>query len=313
MMRFNKIAAIVNPSSAGGSTGKQWPRIARIFEDRLGPVTPRFTNAPGHAIQLARDSLAEGCDLIIAVGGDGTFNEVANGFIEKDGLVRPDSCLGIVPAGTGGDFRRTLGLPSSNGIERSVDLLASGRPALIDVGKARFVSHQGNIQERYFINLVSFGIGGSVAARSRNFLTPLGGKLAFLWATFVVLLTYRGKEVNFKIGGDGSAAAYRVTDICVGNGRYYGGGMHPCPTAVMDDGIFEVTVIEYMNMFRLLRDISVLYSENIYRHPKTHHLRATRIEARSNTPTFIQLDGEPLGRLPAEITMLPRRLPVMSW
>ncbi len=312
MTKFSNIAAIVNPHSAGGRTGKQWPRIARLLEERLGAVTPRFTRRPGHAIRLARDLLAAGHDLIIAVGGDGTFNEVANGFIDQDELVRPNSCMGIIPAGTGGDFQKMLGLTSSKNIELAVDLLATGHPSLIDTGKARFLSHQGTIQERYFINLVSFGMGGSVAARSKNFLTPLGGKMAFLWATFVVLLTYRGKEVQLCIEGDGAPAAYRVTDICVGNGRYYGGGMHPCPTAVMNDGIFEITVIEYMNMFRLLRDIGVLYSGNIYRHPKTHHLRGTRIGAKSNTPTFLQLDGEPLGRLPAQITILPRRLPVMA-
>jgi YegS/Rv2252/BmrU family lipid kinase len=272
----------------------------------------RFTQRQGHAISLTRDLLHNGYDLIVAVGGDGTFNEVANGFIEADQLVRPGACLGILPTGTGGDFQKMLGLSSRSSIEHAVELLVHGQPNYIDVGKARFLTHDTESQERYFVNLVSIGIGGSVAARSRNFLTPLGGRLAFLWATFVVLLGYRGKTVTLRVNANGASATHRVTDICIGNGRFYGGGMYPCPTALMDDGVLEITVIDYMNMFRLLKDIGVLYSGHIYSHPKTHHLRGTRIEATSGTPTLIQIDGEPLGQLPVEITVLPKILPVMA-
>jgi YegS/Rv2252/BmrU family lipid kinase len=275
-------------------------------------VKARFTESQGHAISVTRDLLHDGYDLIIAVGGDGTFNEVANGFIEADQLLRPSACLGILPTGTGGDFQKMLGLSSQRRVEHAIELLVHGRPTYIDVGKARFLNHEGDSQERYFINLVSFGMGGSVAARSRNVLTALGGKTAFLWATFLVLLGYRGRTVTLSVDGRGTSAPHRVTDICVGNGRFYGGGMRPCPTAVMDDGILEVTIIDYMNMFRLLREISILYSDHVYRHPKTHHLRGARIEATAKTPTLIQIDGEPLGRLPVEITVLPRRLPVMA-
>jgi YegS/Rv2252/BmrU family lipid kinase len=312
MNQWGKIATVVNPHSAGGRTGKRWPSLSYTLERRLGPVETRFTEHRGHAISLTRDLLHEGYDLIVAVGGDGTFNEVANGFIEADQLVRPSARLGILPTGTGGDFQRMLGLSSRSGIEQALELLVHGQPTYIDVGKARFLTHEGNSQERYFVNLVSIGIGGSVAARSRNFLTPLGGKLAFLWATFVVLLGYRGRTVTLSVDGNDAPSIHRVTDICIGNGRFYGGGMHPCPTAVMDDGILDVTVIDYMNMFRLLRDIGVLYSGHIYRHPKTHHLRGARIAAQAYTPTFIQIDGEPLGRLPIEITVVPKRLPVVA-
>jgi YegS/Rv2252/BmrU family lipid kinase len=312
MQRRPRIAAIVNPHSAGGRTGKRWPQLSRVLETRLGRVETRFTSCQGHAISVTRELLNLGYDLIIAVGGDGTFNEVANGFIEADELVRPDACLGILPMGTGGDFQKMLGLSLGRGVERAVELLVHGSPTYIDVGRARFLSHEGKLQERYFVNLLSFGIGGLVAARSRNALTALGGRTGFLWATFLALLAYRGRTVTLSVDGSDRPSIHHITDICIGNGRFYGGGMHPCPTAVMDDGVLEVTIIDYMNMFTLLREISVLYSEDVYRHPKTHHLRATRIEATAEIATLIQIDGEPLGRLPVEITVLPRRLPVMA-
>ncbi len=306
-----KIAAIINPHSAGGRTGRRWPQIASQLEHRLGPVTAVFTGGQGDATRLTRELLSHGFNMIAGVGGDGTFNEVANGFIEEDKLVQPGACMGIIPTGTGGDFQRMFGFSPQNRTSDAIEALATGEPHAIDIGKAIFLTSQGPAATRYFVNLVSFGMGGAVAARSRNFLAPLGGRVAFLWATVCVLLSYRGKEVTLSVDGAREWSRYRVTNIALGNGRFHGGGMHPCPTAMLDDGVLEVTVIEYMNMFRLLRDIRVLYSGEIYTHPKIRHLRGTRIEAASAAYTWIEVDGEPLGRLPLEITVLPRVLPVM--
>jgi len=310
MRSTRKISAIVNPHSASGKTGKRWPEISRRIERRLGPVTVRFTESRGHAIQLTRELLSEGFDLVVGVGGDGTFNEIANGFLEADELVRPGAVLGILPAGTGGDFQRMFGFNGQNGFEQALDTLADGEPQLIDAGKAKFVTLDGQVQERYFVNLVSFGMGGSVAERARNSFSVFGGRAAFLWATIRVLMSYRGRTVRVALDG-GAPAEYRVTNVAVGNGRFHGGGMHPCPTAVMDDGVLEVTVIEYMNMLRLIRDIRILYSGEIYQHPKAHHLRGIRVEAQAGNPTFIEVDGEPVGKLPLEITVLPGKLPVL--
>lgn len=307
----SKIAAIVNPHSAGGKTGRRWPQIASQIQHRLGPVTAVFTERQGHATQLTRELLSQGFNMIVGVGGDGTFNEIVNGFIDSDYLVNPEARMGIIPAGTGGDFRRMFSFSPQNRMSDAIETLATGEPHAIDIGKVNFTTAQGEVEERYFVNLVSFGMGGAVASRSRNFLTPLGGRMAFLWATVCVLLSYRGKEIRISVNGDRESSAYRVTNVAIGNGRFHGGGMHPCPTAVLDDGVLEITVIEYMNMFRLLRDIRVLYSGDIYTHPKIRHLRGARIEVASTEETWIEIDGEPLGRLPLAIKVLPRMLPVV--
>ena len=309
MPETRKIAAIVNPSAAGGKAGKRWPAMHCALEQRLGPVTVRFTAANGHATEITRELLGDGFNLIVAVGGDGTVNEIANGFLNRDVPVRPEASLGILPVGTGSDLQRTLGIPPR--FSDAVELLANGRPVPIDIGKTRFRARDETIQDRYFVNLVSFGMGGAVAAGAKNFLRPLGGKIAFLWSTFIVLLRYHGRNVKLRLDGCAHEASYFVTNVAVGNGRYHGGGMHPCPTAVINDGMLEVTVIEYMSMLRLVYDIRVLYSENVYRHPKTRHLRATSLSATGDPDTLIEIDGEPLGRLPLEITLLPRRLPIV--
>lgn len=310
MQQVSRIAAIVNPHSAGGRTAKRWPGIARRLEERVGPVTTRFTERSGHAMALAREFALAGFDLIIAVGGDGTFNEAANGLIESDEPVRRSTALAVIPAGTGGDFRRALSLTARDRTAQAIEIIAQGQPVDIDVGKARFIGHDGLPVERYFVNLLSFGMGGAVAARARNFLTAVGGRTAFLWATVRVLLSYRGRTVIVSVD-NGPQASFKVTNVAVGNGPYHGGGMYPCPTARLDDGIFEVTIIQYMNMFRLLRDIRVLYNGDIFSHPKVRALRGVRIHAEGSQPTLLEVDGEPLGQLPVEITVLPRRLPVM--
>ncbi|MGH9343317.1 MAG: diacylglycerol/lipid kinase family protein, partial [Terriglobia bacterium] len=221
---MTKIAAIVNPHSAGGKTGRRWPQIASPLEHRLGPVTAAFTERQGDATRLTRELLSQGFNMIIGVGGDGTFNEMANGFIDADKLVQPEACMGIIPAGTGGDFQRMFGFSPQNRTSDAIETLATGVPHAIDIGKVNFLTAQGAAAVRYFVNLVSFGMGGAVASRSRNFLTPLGGRMAFLWATVCVLLSYRGKDVTLSLDTASGRSSHRVTNVAVGNGRFHGGG-----------------------------------------------------------------------------------------
>ena len=316
MNQTRKIAAVVNPNAAGGKTARRWPDVARRLEEKLGPVSTHFTERPGHGITLSQNLLREGYQLVIAVGGDGTMNEVANGFLENGKPVNPKASMGILPLGTGGDFRRALGVPLD--LDKAIHVLASGHAVKIDMGKAVYVPSGGSPASRstrYFVNMVSFGMGGEVAARVRNFLSPLGGKAAFQWATFKVFLGYRGKRVRLRLDGGPETSSHFITNISVGNGPYHGGGMHSCPTAVLNDGIFEVTVIGYLGMLTLVRDMKTLYSDNVYQHPKVHHLRGRQVTAEADNiddePIHIEVDGEPLGSLPLEITLLPECLPMV--
>lgn len=303
-----KTAVIANPQSAGGRTGKRWPGIERLLRERLGPVEVRFTEGAGHAIAVARELLSAGYERIVGAGGDGTLNEIANGFLDGDAPLNPEARLGILPMGTGGDLRRTLGIPL--GVERAVEVLAAGRARTIDLGKITYRDLAGGTASRYFVNLASFGMGGEVAARSRNVFTPLGGKLAFFWATLKVFAVYRGKEVELRLD-EGEPGRHRVLNVAVGNGLYHGGGMHVCPDAALDDGLLEVTLIKNLGVLTLLRDLSYLYDGNIHQHAKVEHFRAEKLVATAPELTRIEVDGEPLGTLPVEVTILPRVLRVV--
>ena len=300
-----RTAVIVNPRSAGGKTGRRWAGIEEKLRARLGPLEIRFTERPGHATDVARELLAQGFERIIAAGGDGTINEVANGMVGGPS----EGALGILPLGTGGDFRRTLGVPQ--GLEAAIEALAGAVPRRIDLGKAAFRGLDGSKQTRYFINLVSFGMGGEVASRAKNMLSPLGGTAAFLWATLVSFFVFERKAVRLRVDGD-AGRLWEIYNIAVGNGRFHGGGMQACPTADLADGILEVTVIEYLRRWEAIKDLPVLYSDDVYRHPKVSHLRGERVVAESEEEVRIELDGEPLGTLPLEITVAPEALTVLG-
>ncbi len=310
---LSKTAVILNPNAAGGRSIKQLPRIVRELDQWLDhPAKILVTEYPNHATELTKQALDQGCNLIVAVGGDGTANEVVNGwFNEDDQPIHPEAQLGFIPIGTGGDLRRTLEIP--NKIDLASRLISCGHSRKIDVAKVSLLSHEGRPLSRYFVNVVSFGMGGEVSVRAKNFISKMSGKLAFLYATAAVFLTYRGKRVHVTLDNDReSSLDLVVTNVAIGNGRYHGGGMQPCPQALMDDGLLEVTTIRQLTTCEFIKDLPILYSDDVYRHPKIDHYRVTKLRAESEDVTRVEVDGEALGRLPLEIEILPARLPVLG-
>ncbi len=300
-----KVGVIVNPNAARGRGQKVWQALERRARNLLGSYELARTERPGHAVQLARELAHSGCSRLVGVGGDGTFNEIVNGLLEDDLPVNPELVLGLVPIGTGGDYQRSLELPKDP--LQALQVAIVGRPVTIDVGKVSFHDASGSLSFRYFANLTSIGIGGEVAARAHNRLAVLGGKTSFFWATVQVIATFKGKPVRVSFD-DGPEYRYQILNIAIGNGRFHGGGMYVCPLARLDDGWLDVTVIEHLGLKILLRDLRYLYSGNIYEHPLCHHFRARKIVARSDELTRLEIDGEPLGCLPAEVVVLPSRL-----
>jgi YegS/Rv2252/BmrU family lipid kinase len=295
--------AIVNPA-AGGQIARALGRLDGLTS---GSLVVRRTERPDHATELTRELLGQGFDCIIATGGDGTVNEIVNGFFDGDRPVRPEAVLAVLPLGTGGDFRRSLGIAT---LDDALAAIRSGHSRTIDLGRIRYRDRTGAPRSRYFANVVSFGMGGEVAVRAKNPLQAVGGKMAFLYATAEVFLRYRAKTVDLIFDGQ-PAGSHTILNIAIGNGCFHGGGMHVCPRAQLDDGVFEVTVIEALSMWELARDIHVLYSDNLYVHRKAHHHRARHIEARSSQTVSIEVDGEPLGCLPIEVEMAPGALQVI--
>ena len=267
------------------------------------------TQGPGHATKLARNALGRGVTTVIAVGGDGTVNEVVNGFFDGERAVAPNARLGIIPCGTGSDLRRSLDLPSTD--EPMAAVLQAGFAQSVDVMKVRYTTPGGASTLRYAINIVSFGMGGIVAARAKESSRPFGGRAAYLGATLRTALTFSGSRVTLTLDGT-TAIEATITNVAVGNGRFHGGGMWACPGATLDDGLLDVTLIDYLPLWLLVRALPTLYSGHILEHPKVHSHRVTRLVADGREPCAIEVDGEPLGRLPMEVSVVPQAIRVLA-
>jgi diacylglycerol kinase (ATP) len=298
-----RVAAIVNPAAGGGAIS-----LAGRIEMQLPGLAVRVTRGAGHATELTRELLRAGYDCILAIGGDGTVNEIVNGFFDGGSPIDSGAAVAVLPLGTGGDFRRSLGIRS---LEDAVQAVRRWHPRLIDIGRLTYLDPRGIQRNRYFANVVSFGMGGEVAVRAKGRFRALGGKAAFFLAALGALTSYRAKSVEIELDGV-AVGTHTILNIAIGNGRYHGGGMHVCPNAVLDDGRLDVTVIDSLSLFELIRDRAALYSDNIYLHPKTRGHRAAQVRARSHERVAVEADGEPLGFLPLQAEVIPRAIRVLS-
>lgn len=304
-----KVAVIVNPHAGGGSAGRDWGLIEGLLLKRLGPFEASLTRGPQDATRMTTKYLEQAADLIICVGGDGTLNEVVNGFIVEDRLVRPEAALAFIPNGTGCDFIRTANIPAD--INQSIDNIFAGHIERIDVGKLEFVDAQGKRCQRYFHNITSFGLGGEVDARVNRTSKAFGPFLSFIWATLVSIFLYGKKTVQLRVDDHFQAEA-AIWNVAVANGRYHGGGMLVAPEARLNDGLFHVVVIGDLTLPQVFWHLPKLYNGNINRIAAVTTLTGRKISATSKDLTLLDVDGEQPGRLPVTLEILPGILPLVT-
>lgn len=302
---------IVNPKSAAGSTRGKWTAIASDLRAHFGPFRVAFTKGPGDAISLARRHAEEGTKFIIACGGDGTINEVANGILVSE----KDCELGIFPSGTGGDFRRTIGLPTEpREIARA---LREGETRKIDVGLVSFIDNDGEPAERYFLNVTSFGLAASIIERVKD-STPLEwlpldtvrGRASFALSTLQEVVGLGTTRVRVQIY-DGEEAPLSTVNFCIANARYFGGGMMIAPDAKLADGMLDVVNVGDINTAKIILNGYSLYTGTHLELPEVKSKLARRITARpfnDGDIVHIEIDGELPGRLPATYEVVPKAL-----
>ncbi len=302
---------IVNPKSASGATRDKWSGVAADLRTHFGPFKVAFTRSPGDGIELARRHAEEGAEFIIACGGDGTINEVANGIL----LSKTDCEFGVFPSGTGGDFRRTIGLPTTpREIARA---LKEGETRPIDVGRVAFQDLEGNPAERYFVNESSIGLAPSIIERvkgstSLNWL-PLDsvrGRASFALSTLQEVVGLGAIPLRVKID-DGEERVIHTVNLCIANARYFGGGMMIAPDAKLADGMLDVVNVGDINTAKIILNAYSLYLGTHIDLPEVKSKLARRIEVTPANPadrTLISIDGELPGKLPAIYEVVPAAL-----
>jgi YegS/Rv2252/BmrU family lipid kinase len=301
---------IVNPASAGGRTGRHWAATASRLRAAGLDFDDVLTSCGGEAVELARAAALEGRPLVVAAGGDGTTSEVANGLLaagEGVGGTR----LGVLPAGTGGDFPRMFGLPAD--VERAAEVLAAGHARRIDAGRVTCTSIDPGSDTilRYFVNIASAGIGGDVVDRVESGPRFLNGELTFQLASVVTLLRWRNKPVRLVV--DGESREFLAQQVVVANCRYFGGGMCVAPGAVPDDGLLDVVTIGDVGRWESIRNMGNFRRGTHLEqgHPEIAHTTGRRVEVSSPERVRIEADGELPGLLPAVFEVVPKALEVI--
>ena len=311
---MNAPLLIVNPASGSDRSARNLVRVLERVQERLGDVVVRYTSRPGHAMELAAEAGREGYRLIVAVGGDGTFSEVANGVLSTE---RDDIAVGLINLGTGGDFRRSLGI--EGGVDRCLDVLASGKERLVDVGRARFRGVDGRLVDHFFVNVLSVGLGGLVDRYIERMPALIGGKASYYLASLGAVVVSREQPVRAVVTWEGETheqiiPAYLIA-IC--NGRWFGGGMDVAPMAFPDDARLEVITITARTKFVLADRIRGVYAGRHLLEPTVHHFPCSRIELSIDDEAaqrrfFLDVDGEALGSLPLQAEVMPKALRVRA-
>ncbi len=297
-----KVYLVVNPKSANGETGRAWDSIFAQVKRTVPSAEAALTQGPMHAARLAKDALKAGFDCITAVGGDGTINEVVNGFFENGKAINPNAALAVLPQGTGGDFRKTPGWGPD--VASAIARLGTDRTEPFDVGVVDFISHDGSKASRYFANICSFGASGKVDREVNRTTKRLGGKASFMLGSVKALLRY--KDATCRVSLDGKPAqVMSVTTLSVANGKYFGGGMKVCPNALTNDGIFDVTLWSGYTLADFALRQGRIYDGTHVTMKGTSTMRCTTLRAESDEEVLIDCDGEQPGRLPCEMRLLP--------
>lgn len=283
---------IVNPEAGGGRTRRAWPLLERELQNRNILYDVVWTEERGHGTEAARFGAAEDAKAIVAVGGDGTLNEVVNG------VVNTDVPVGLIPLGTGIDFSRTLGLPQDP--VEALDITLQGNVRRLDVG---------TVNERRFCNVAGTGFDAKVAERVNRNGKKSGGTGPYLQALLQTLFTY--KNGPFRITIDGQTHEVRSLLMAVGNGRFFGGGMKICPLADVEDGRFDICIVGDVDKVRTVLLLGRVFAGTHTSHPLVTYAQGQEVVVDGPEDYTIQADGELAGMLPATFRIEKGGLPML--
>lgn len=307
-----KTQVIVNPESDRGRTGKRWGKIKEALKSFLKEFKYEFTEKPLQATEISRAAIKEGSELIVGIGGDGTVNEIANGFYEGDNYINPFTILGIVPSGRGSDFSRSLNI--APGLNNALQVITEAPSRSIDIGHIRYKSHSGEDQERFFLNIADFGLGGEVVKRmDYNRLKRKAS--SYLKCTLAAFLHYKNRKVRLLVDNKNLPDGEYLIGA-VSNGRIFGKGMKIAPRAELDDGLFDVVLIKGMKALEFCVNAWRVYAGTHLSHPKISVIRGKRIEAipeQGEEDVLIEVDGEQVGKLPATYDIVSKRILVKGY
>ncbi len=296
---------IVNPASNSGRGQKYWDKnIAQKLVLSGLQFETVFTEHEGHGIELTTQAIAKGYRNIIAVGGDGTYNEVVNGILNQKEVLPTNITLSMIALGTGNDWVKTMHIPTN--IDDAINVIKNGKTYIQDIGLATY--YQGTQKkQRYFLNVAGTGFDAYVAQRLEG--GKRFGKLTYFIELFLGLINF--KTIPIRVKTKAKEAKAKVFTVAVGICQYFGSGMKIAPNAVPNDGLFDITLIKDISKVGVIKQLKNLYDGSFVKHPQVETFRTTNISIQSSQDIYLQLDGELLGHGPIEFEIVPQSLKVL--
>lgn len=292
---------IVNPRAGLG--GRRFAGIFARLRERGVPFSAAATTAPGDARVLSHLASRDHFRAIVCVGGDGTVNEVVNGFATPDGQIDSRAVLGVIPSGTVQDFARGTGIPLARG--PAIEHLLAGQISAVDVGRIRF--KDGRVH--FFVNVLGAGFDAEVADRAAEVRGAIASIPAHLVGFASALAAYQNKEISLTFEGErGQSMRVRCNMVVVANGPSYAGLMRLAPEAIVDDGLLDLVVIGDIDKLQFLLNLPRAFTGTHLAHDKVaiHRVRSLLLESEDHA--LVQADGDVIGELPARVDVLPKAL-----
>ncbi len=299
---------IVNPTAGNGRGKKKWSKFSRWLSKAGLEHIHVFTKGHGDATVLAQNAIAEGYRKIITVGGDGTNNEVMNGIIGQTNVSPSKIIYSIIPVGTGNDWIRTYNIPRKP--KKVIKIIQAGKTTYQDIGLVTYYDN-GEQKRRYFMNVAGMAYDAVVTKASANKRAQISNKLFYLMLVFRCLMNYKAPKGRVIFDGQIDEDHYYLVNV--GICKYSGGGMQFVPHAVPNDGQFALTIARDLPKMQVIKATPMFYNGKAGEHPRvnTFFAKNIQVDALTDEPIFLEVDGEFLGGTPVEFSLLENALQII--
>jgi len=294
-----KLALIVNPTAGQGRTEKALPQVKRKLKEVFNLQVYR-TQMVGDGILLAKKALNQDCQILVAMGGDGTVSEVVNGIVGSKAI------LGVIPCGTTNVFAAEMGIPFNS--FKACEVILRGSTRKIDIGKAYPSGRRGN--NRHFVLMAGVGFDAQIVQEVDPEVKRMLKDLAYILTGIKTLFTYKPTLMEIELDGEKKEKGYFVV---VGNARCYAGRYFSITTrASIGDGWLDICIFKKGNIASFVRYITGVLLRKHLAYSDVYYRRAKRIQITASVSTLVQADGELIGQTPMHFTILPHAVSVIT-